>query len=526
MEPRSPLKKILVWGLVILVVLIGAFYFIFKPNISDIGTVPIKDILTQNNGGNGSGDIGNEQTPDTTPDDTGVPNPFSSISNGERFRQLTNFPVSGYNAFIGSRIEEELVIDPKTGTASLITKTTPIEVLRYIARQTGYLWDAEVTELAVKQRQVSKTSIPKVAEGFVSSNGNTVVMRTTSGAGTTIETFLGTVPGKNMTFTYCSEPLALEFGKGTTQKAQVKALQIYLKSSGIAPTMTADGAFGNGTEKALKEFQKRAGLPETGKTDEATRTAINTDCDERRATFEEEKNKPVELDGGFLGEDIQNIAFAPDGSRLFYTQNGVGGVTGYTTFPDGSKITKAFASPFTEWFPLWINKDTITLTTYASREAEGYLYALNPTSGAFVKRFGPIPGLTTLTSPNGTWTITSESTQTGIITKLVNLASGESQNLSLSTLPEKCVWEKNSAWAVCAIPSQIPRAMYPDEWYQGLVSLSDEFWKIEVSPLRTTKLYTPSENHDFIRPTLGPDGTFLYVTDKDTGYLWNLRVEE
>lgn len=524
MEQKSPLKKILIWVLIIIILILGILYFVFRPKLSDIGNVPIRDILTPGGGGT-QVTPGNETPGNTLPDGTVVPNPFSSITSGERFRQLTNFPVSGYNAFIGSRTEEELVTDPVSGITSTITKTVPIEVLRYIERSTGYLWDAEITEVTVKQRKSSRTSVPKVAEGLVLPNGNTVVMRNTSGGGVTIETFLGTFPPKNTVFTYCGETLTAEIGKGTTNKPQAKALQTYLKST-VSPTMTIDGSFGNGTERSLKEFQKRAGLPETGKTDEATRTAIETDCNEKRIAFEAAKNEPAELIGGFLGEDIQNIVFAPDGSQIFYTQNEASQVIGYTISPDGSRARKAFSSSFTEWLPKWINKDTISLTTYASRDADGYLYALNPTSGAFTKRFGPAKGLTTLMSPDGAWIISSESTQTGFTTKLVNISTGEARDLSLTTLPEKCVWQKNSLSVICAVPSQIPRAMYPDEWYQGLITFSDEFWSIEVSPFRTTKLYAPSNSHDFINPILGPEGSFLYVTDKDTGYLWNLRVNE
>ncbi len=520
---KSPLKKILIWSLIILVAVLGILYVIFRPKLSEIGTVPIKDIFTP--GRSSSTPPENIPTDPGTANEDVVPNPFSSISNGDRFRQITNFPVSGYGVFTGSRTEEEFVIDPTTGVSSTITKTIPVEILRYIQRTTGYLWDAEITELGVKQKQASKTSVPKVTEGFVLPSGNTVVMRIAGSNNTTIETFLGTFPLKNRVFTYCGDSITAELGKGSTNKTQVKALQIYLKST-VAPAMTADGSFGNGTEKALKDFQKGAGLPETGKTDEATRTAIQTDCDEKRAVFEAEKNRPVDLDGGFLGEGIQNITYNPDGSELFYTRNEAGGIIGYTILPDGSKAKKVFDSPFTEWFPRWVNKDTVSLNTYPSRDIDGYLYALNPTSGTFTKRFGPKQGLTTLMSPNGTWIISSESTQTGFLTKLVNLTTGESKDLSLATLPEKCAWQAGSLWAICAVPSQVPRAMYPDEWYQGLITFQDEFWKIEVSPFRTTKLYTPEKDHDFINPVLGPDGSFLYVTDKETGYLWNLRVEE
>ena len=53
---------------------------------------------------------------------------------------------------------------------------------------------------------------------------------------------------------------------------------------------------------------------------------------------------------------------------------------------------------------------------------------------------------------------------------------------TLETLPEKCVWSKADASIFyCAVPENIPADnIYPDVWYQGLMSFSDAIWKVNI----------------------------------------------
>ena len=57
----------------------------------------------------------------------------------------------------------------------------------------------------------------------------------------------------------------------------VKIAMLQLKREGVIKSgMDANGAFGDGTEKAVKEVQAKAKLPQTGVIDTATLKAINT----------------------------------------------------------------------------------------------------------------------------------------------------------------------------------------------------------------------------------------------------------
>ena len=74
-----------------------------------------------------------------------------------------------------------------------------------------------------------------------------------------------------------SQPSAVEPGtilldKGSSKKLDVTELQKALNSTGAK--LTVDGDYGPATEKAIKAFQKKSGLTETGKFDSATYNAM------------------------------------------------------------------------------------------------------------------------------------------------------------------------------------------------------------------------------------------------------------
>jgi hypothetical protein len=123
---------------------------------------------------------------------------------------------------------------------------------------------------------------------------------------------------------------------------------------------------------------------------------------------------------------------------MFYLLPTSTGVVRAITNQTGGNQKKIFDSPATEWSAQWVNKNTIALTTLATREADGYLYFLDPTTGIFEKVLGPFRGLTTLVSPDAKSIIYSISTDTGFVTKIYHPDTGSAQNLDLATLPAKC----------------------------------------------------------------------------------------
>ena len=80
----------------------------------------------------------------------------------------------------------------------------------------------------------------------------------------------------------------------------------------------------------------------------------------------------------------------------------------------------------------------------------------------------------------------------------------------------------------CAVPQTLPQAEYPDQWYQGLFSFSDNIWKIDTKTGVVEKILTPSDlrasSLDMINLTLSSDDSYLLFMNKITGTPWVFRI--
>jgi len=233
--------------------------------------------------------------------------------------------------------------------------------------------------------------------------------------------------------------------------------------------------------------------------------------------------------GVFLPENIKAVIKSNNNKNIFYLVNTGNVALGVTYNIKTGKTSQLFRSPFTEWLPQWPNKNTITLTTKPSGGVAGFLYFLDIKTEEVTKTLGDIAGLTTLTSPDGEEVIYSESTGDSFVLNLYNTKNLSKQKLPFATLPEKCAWsntENNILY--CAIPTTIVSGVYPDIWYQGLVSFSDEIWKINTETLSTELLVTP-ENEvgieiDAANLSLGPNESYLFFINKKDLSLWGVRI--
>ncbi len=233
-----------------------------------------------------------------------------------------------------------------------------------------------------------------------------------------------------------------------------------------------------------------------------------------------------EIKGVFLPENIRDLSMTSDGSKIFYLINSGENIIGVTMELASGKRVQVFDHAFTEWLPQWPTGRTIALTTKPSANALGHIYVLDPTGKSFVKLFGNINGLTTLTSPDGKLVLWSDS---GLNLSIFNRMTGVSDQIQIATLPEKCVWNKTSIVVYCAAPKTIPEGLYPDSWYKGAVSFGDQIWKIDLQ----TKTYTlladllnmAGEDIDGIKLGLDSREEYLFFVDKSEPYLWELELK-
>lgn len=231
--------------------------------------------------------------------------------------------------------------------------------------------------------------------------------------------------------------------------------------------------------------------------------------------------------GEFLPENISDVSISSDGSKYFYLTPFSNGVSGVIQSFNDTKKNQIFSSPFTEWLTDWPNPQMILITTKASAGIPGYVYSINTTNGTLTRILGGVSGLTTKGSPNGTSILYSTSTNNGPKLGLYAISSHSSKDLGQSGLPEKCVWSPDSINIYCAIPNLISGTNYPDAWYQGLVSFTDSFIKINTAT-GTATFIADSSNKTAI------DGTHLFLDDKEQNLffinkkdstLWSLNLK-
>jgi len=233
------------------------------------------------------------------------------------------------------------------------------------------------------------------------------------------------------------------------------------------------------------------------------------------------------LTGIFLPENTTDISISPDTLKMFYLFNSGNSAVGIASSASGDKKSQVFDSPFTEWLSFWPNKNMITLTTKPSANVPGYMYAINPDKKDFNKILGNINGLTTLMSPNGKLVLYGNN---NLSLNIYNINTGEINPLGLRTLPEKCVWGKASDTIYCAVPKFIDAKEYPNSWYMGETSFSDDIWKIYITDGSTVIIsdlvsINGAEDIDGIKLALDENEGYLFFMNKKDSYLWKLDLK-
>jgi len=251
--------------------------------------------------------------------------------------------------------------------------------------------------------------------------------------------------------------------------------------------------------------------------------------DIKNATTTEEGRR-IETDGVFLPENISEVAISQEkGDRMFYVLPTGDSSVGITAGFDGKKQVQVFDSPLKEWLSFWPNDKLITLTTKPSQNVPGFMYFLDAQTGKTTKILGRINGLTTLTSSDGKNVLYSESKNGGLDLYVYAVAGDVKTKLSLTTLPDKCAWSKLKKEVLyCGVPQVPPRGSFPDSWYQGVTSFSDDIWMIDAATGVTTMLVSPpktaGEEIDATKLLLSPDESFLLFVNKKDSAPWSLKL--
>jgi hypothetical protein len=233
----------------------------------------------------------------------------------------------------------------------------------------------------------------------------------------------------------------------------------------------------------------------------------------------------TQKDGSFLTDGISSLSVSPDGTTIArITLDGTGSVLSSTNSTNTNR-KELLRNPFHEWLVLWGSQKDIYLQTKASGTTDGFLYKVDSVNHRLGRVLGNIKGLTSSISPNGTYVLYSESDGRGFDTKILTTKTGVVRSVGSSILPEKCAWLKNED-LVCAGGNNPSEGVYPDVWYAGTISFSDQIFKIHTATNIFDVLYTPSGNQSFDMTNLqvDEDSGLLYFIDKQSGILWQFTL--
>lgn len=235
-----------------------------------------------------------------------------------------------------------------------------------------------------------------------------------------------------------------------------------------------------------------------------------------------------EIKGKFLSTSIRELAVSPKRDRIFTLNQEDGKGIGYVSGFDESKKTKIFETPMLQINAEWPEENTITLTTKASGLSSGYLYFYDVKKGTMKGLLGRITALSTKTSSDAKKILFSSNPSKPKLS-LFNTADNSTQEVVFRTLADKCVWSRlHTSDIYCAVPTEIPAGLYPDDWYKGNVSFVDQIWYLDSSTgevrLLANLLNLSNDLIDAANLSLDPKENFLYFINKRDLTLWSLDL--
>jgi len=231
-----------------------------------------------------------------------------------------------------------------------------------------------------------------------------------------------------------------------------------------------------------------------------------------------------------LNSNIRDIAWAQDREKIAYQyydpqteENSLN-----IAEPDGSQWETIIKTRMKDLIVEWPDTSKLAVRTRPSGLTQSVAYIINLADKKMEKIFSGNYGLTLLWSPLGDKILFSETNSQGKKLKL-KIADNKGRIIGetkLATLPEKCVWSQDNRVFFCAVPRVIAeKAIMPDDYYKGILNLSDDLYKINLETGQAYLLTSESSNnYDAINLLLSPQEDYLLFLNKKDNLLYSLAL--
>lgn len=261
----------------------------------------------------------------------------------------------------------------------------------------------------------------------------------------------------------------------------------------------------------------------TSTTSTSDQTGLGVGADGRTVT-------PFELKGTSLPDNIIGYAASPKKDRLLMLVADNEGSTAYLSTFDGKSVTQLFRTPLTQINVAWPEENTIVVTTRGTATEGGFLYFVDPKTGIWRKILGPVAGLSAVVSTDAKRIIVSTTgNQKNVLTSIYTVSEGKGIDALVRTIADKCAWGNFYKELVyCAVPSPLPEAVYPDDWYKGTISTVDKIWQINsvTGELKIVSSITDTSDRliDAFNLSLDDKDNFLFFMNKNDLSFWSLDL--
>ena len=144
---------------------------------------------------------------------------------------------------------------------------------------------------------------------------------------------------------------------------------------------------------------------------------------------------------------------------------------------------------------------------------------------SFQKILGPLFGLNTLFSPDGSHFLASATQEGGIGLGLAVYSSNGTYTFSsptAATVIQKCAWA-NDRTVYCAVPRQIS-GVWPDAYLKG-INTSDRMVRIDIGHKEITEVFNQG-NLDISEISISKDQGYLFFVNRVDGTLWRYRIKD
>lgn len=225
-----------------------------------------------------------------------------------------------------------------------------------------------------------------------------------------------------------------------------------------------------------------------------------------------------------LPRGATEAGFSREGNDFYFFVPQAQGGAGYAYDRETGKTRELFTIPLSDVRVLWGTPTQVYTTP--SGDALGYVYTVGKNGVlSYVTNGGR--GLMAMVHASGTVVTRIRESDEALVS--YDTVTGEIPYVSL--IAEKCtVYGAWTPYLACATPSSFPAGTYPDDWFKGLVGLSDRIVRVDS---RDSSVFVWSDlQEESGRPldvqAIGSDplGGFLYFVNKYDNALWLLDLRQ